>query len=121
MVSLEYLSVRSSHLSDVWSCSGTIEKIRRAIGVNISNPLVVNAREESKLKKAIERFVTENSDECPKKDKAAAGIRYCHMFKWQMWQHFLTDNPDNLSCSIATFHRLWPKNVKRPKLADSER
>ena len=101
--------------------AGTNERIRRAIKVNISNPLVPMSTEESKLKKAINRFAVENSSEVPDKEKAAKGIRYCHQYKFVLWQHFITTNPDNLFCSLPSFYRLWPKNVKRPKLSDSER
>ena len=101
--------------------AGTIERIRKAIKVNICNPLVPVSTAERKLTKAIKDFAIENSDMVPDREKAASGIRYCHQYKFVMYQHFITTNPNNLFCSLITFYRLWPKNIKRPKLADSNR
>ena len=95
---------------------GTNLLIRNKLGINLSNPLQPLNKTESKLRTAIKDFVFENSSEVPDKDKV--GMRYCHQFKFILYHHYISNAPKDLHCSLKTFYRLWPRNVRRPTLKD---
>ena len=95
---------------------GTNLLIRNKLGINLSNPLQPLNKTESKLRTAIKNFVFENSSEVPDKDKT--GMRYCHQFKFILYHHYISTAPKELHCSLNSFYRLWPRNVRRPTLKD---
>ena len=112
---------KALHMSKDSFPEGTNTLLRKYLKINISNPLKPVNREESKLSAAIKAFVHENSSEVPDKVKAARGLRYCHQFKFILYYHYISEVPEDKHCSLATFYRLWPSNVRMPTLAESER
>ena len=96
---------------------GTISRLRSATGINFSNPVAIEHGEVSELKKAVEKFAFENSNEVPDMRKEKKQIRYYFNYLICLHTAFLSENPDK-DISYAVFCSYWPKNIIKPKIED---
>ena len=96
---------------------GTISRLRSATGINFSNPVAIEHGEVSELKKAVEKFAFENSNEVPDMRKEKKQIRYYFNYLICLHTAFLSENPDK-DISYAVFCSYWPKHIIKPKIED---
>ena len=95
---------------------GTINRLRKNIGINFSIPPTNNEQVESETKKKIEQFALENTIDVPDKRKVIKGIRYRMASKLSLYESFDCEHPD--LCTYQTFCKYWPRKYLKPKASD---